>query len=138
MIRAIAHNAIKVADMEKSLEFYCGAAGLKKAFEINDDSGKPWIVYLRVKNGQYIELFHNGARKPAANDKKAGFMHMCLEVGDIHKTASHLERNHVVIDVRPSQGKDFNYQCRARDPDGNRIEFMQLDPRSPQMNSNQI
>ena len=38
----------------------------------------------------------------------------------------------VEIDVMPRQGKDLNWQMWIRDPDGNRIEIMQIDPNAPQ------
>ena len=36
------------------------------------------------------------------------------------------------VDIAPKQGLDTNWQCWATDPDGNKIEFMQLSPESPQ------
>ena len=36
-------------------------------------------------------------------------------------------------DDAPKQGADFNWQCWTHDPDGIKIELMQLDEKSPQM-----
>ena len=36
-------------------------------------------------------------------------------------------------DDAPKQGADFNWQCWTHDPDGNKIELMQLSEESPQM-----
>ena len=94
--------------MEKALKFYCGTVGLKKAFELNDDMNRPWIVYLKIADDQFLELFYGGVHDPASNN---------------------------VLINQPSQGKDYNYQCWSSDPDGNMIEFMMIDPRSPQVNS---
>lgn len=135
MFKGIAHLSFVVKDMGKSLHFYKDILGFEVIKELNDENDKPWLIYLRVKNGQYIELFYNGKRKVVLNDKAAGFMHMCIEVNEIHEIAAHLEKNKVTIDSQPSQGKDYNYQCWARDPDNNKIEFMQIDSRSPQMKS---
>ena len=63
MITSLAHVAFHVTDMQKSLDFYCGVLGLTKAFELHDDEGQPWIVYLKVCKGQFIELFYNGEGK---------------------------------------------------------------------------
>lgn len=131
MIKGIAHTAYDVADMEKSMEFYCGILGLKKAFEIHDDDGKPWIEYIKVCDGQFIELFYN--RDGMENG--GSYSHLCLEVEDINEIVKHLKDNGVTIDSGPSRGKDGNYQCWAKDPDGNRIEFMQMMPDSLQKNS---
>lgn len=135
MIKGIGHLAFDVSDMEQSLAFYCGILGFRKAFEIPHDDGRPWIVYLKVAGLQFIELFYGGLNKPAQVTKPIGFSHLCLEVDDIHAIAEHLAKNGVPLDVEPKRGKDHNWQCWVRDPDGNRIEFMQLDPSSPQVNS---
>ncbi|MEK3732307.1 MULTISPECIES: VOC family protein [Paenibacillus] len=133
-IKQIAHLAFDVADMEQSLHFYCDVLGFTRAFDIRDDQGNPWIEYIKVTEGQFVELFYGGRDKPAAPPRPVGFSHLCLEVEDIHETAEHLRRHGVKLDVEPVKGKDHNWQCWAKDPDGNRIEFMQLDPSSPQMN----
>ena len=133
MIEGIGHLAFVAADMEKSLAFYCGALGFQKAFELRRDDGAPWIVYIKVRDGQFIELFHGGAEKPSGGN--VGYSHLCLEVRDIHEIAAHLKARGVELDAEPKQGKDTNWQCWARDPDGNRIEFMQMSPGSPQMNA---
>jgi len=56
-ITAIAHLAVTVKDMKKSLDFYTRVLGFKKAFEIPEpETGKPWIEYLYVGNKQFVEL----------------------------------------------------------------------------------
>jgi catechol 2,3-dioxygenase-like lactoylglutathione lyase family enzyme len=128
----IAHVAFHVKDMEKSIEFYCGALGLTKAFELHDDAGKPWIVYLKVCDRQFIELFHNGVGQAQPMTKQAGYHHFCLGVDDIAAFAESLHRKGLFLDKKPTQGKDTNYQMWIKDPDGVDIELMQLSPQSPQ------
>jgi len=135
MIKRIGHAAYHVEDMEKSLHFYCTVLGFKHAFELRKDTGEAWIEYIKVCDGQFIELFHGGKNKPERVKNSIGYNHICLEVTDIREIASHLKANGIVLDVEPKMGKDGNYQCWAKDPDGNRIEFMQLEPGSPQMNA---
>ncbi len=129
MIKGIGHTAYTVADMKASLHFYCDILGFYHAFSIPDDQGNPWIEYLKVNQNSFIELFYNreGENTPAS------YSHLCLEVDDIDEIARRLEENGVTLDAKPSQGKDKNWQCWAKDPDGNRIEFMQMHPDSPQM-----
>lgn len=134
MIKGIGHNAYTVKDMEKSLHFYSEILGFKKLFELKrPETGEPWIVYLKVKDGQFIELFYGGNKKVEVDGSTIGYSHLCLEVDDIHQTAEYLKSKGVHLDVEPKQGLDLNYQCWARDPDGNRIEFMQMHPDSPQL-----
>ncbi|MDD4772675.1 MAG: VOC family protein [Eubacteriales bacterium] len=134
MIRGIAHVAFTVIDMEKSLEFYCGKLGFKKAFELNRPDGEPWIVYIMVSPGQFVELFYGGTEK---TESSAGYSHLCFEVDDVQETAEELKSKGVVLDSGPNQGSDTNWQCWIRDPDGNRIEMMQINPLSPQMAAQQ-
>lgn len=132
MIKGVAHIAFTVMDMEKSLHFYCDVLGLKKAFEVRHDNGDPWIINIRIAEGQYFELLYGGTENYQFFHEKAGYSHMCLEVEDIYELAERLRQNGVKLDIEPRKGKDLNYQCWACDPDGHRIEFMQFDPESPQ------
>jgi catechol 2,3-dioxygenase-like lactoylglutathione lyase family enzyme len=66
MIQRMGHLAFDVADMDKSLHFYCDILGLTHAFDIADDHGQPWIVYLRVSGLPFIELFYGGKNRPTA------------------------------------------------------------------------
>ena len=134
MIRRLGHLALRVADMEKALDFYCAKLGLKRAFNLDSPSGEPWIVYLKVAEGQFIELFYGGTDPVLLTRTSIGFNHLCLEVADIQETAERMRQQGVRLDVEPKRGMDHNWQCWVRDPDGNRIEFMQLMPESPHMN----
>ncbi|MBS4218347.1 VOC family protein [Bacillus sp. FJAT-49711] len=135
MIKGIAHNAIKVSNMEKSLNFYCNVAGLEKAFEIHDDDGYPWIVYLKISEGQFIELFYNGEIDPKTNYSSdlIGYHHFCFEVDNIQKMANRINDSGYLKGITPSQGKDFNTNIWIHDPDGNAVEFVQYHPDSPHM-----
>ncbi len=130
MITGIGHTAFRVADMETSLDFYCKKLGLKHAFTLYDKNGKPWIEYIKVAQCQFIELFYgrNGENTPAS------YSHLCLEVSDINEIAEHMKKVGIKADSEPSFGSDGNWQCWVTDPDGNRIEFMQIMPDSKQKN----
>ena len=131
MICGIGHVAFDVADMQASLRFYCGVLGFVHAFSLRDDGGNPWIEYVRVADRQFIELFY--AKQPGTGGKGVSYNHLCLEVDDIQAAAARLRENGIEIFSGPNRGSDGNWQCWARDPDGNRIEFMQLVPSSPQL-----
>jgi lactoylglutathione lyase len=59
-------------------------------------------------------------------------MHLCLVAGDLHATVEQLRAAGVVIDREPKMGLDHNWQAWISDPDGNKIELMQLVEDSPQ------
>lgn len=135
MIKGIAHLAYNAANMDQTLHFYCDILGFTKAFELDDDNGNPWIVYVRVTEGQFIEFFYGNQESYRSVSHPISYSHLCLEVDDIQNIAERLTNFGVALDVPPRQGKDLNFQCWAKDPDGNRIEFMQIHPDSPQKKS---
>ena len=133
MITGIAHNAVTAMDMDESLRFYTEALGFKKAFEIaRPETGEPWIIYLYVAPGQFLELFYGGTEDNPWRDSLIGFNHFCFEVDDIFATVEHVRSAGYPIDVEPNQGADLNWQAWVRDPNGIRIELMKIDPASPQ------
>jgi catechol 2,3-dioxygenase-like lactoylglutathione lyase family enzyme len=131
-ITGIAHIAITVKDMGKSLDFYTRALGFKKAFEIPDpETGRPWINYLYIGGGQFIELFYDGLKDNPWSEELRGFNHICLQVDDIHGVVEGLRKAGVEVTDGPKQGCDYNWQAWILDPDGIRVELMQIDPKSP-------
>lgn len=138
LIQRLGHTAFVTSDMERSLHFYCDLLGFTKAFEIHDEVGNPWIVYLQVSDFQFVELFYGGKTSVIRESGQIGYDHMCFEVDDIMATAEHLRACEIALDVEPKQGLDLNYQCWVRDPDGNRIEFMQLHPDSPHVKAQSL
>ena len=132
MITRIAHGAITVKDMALSLKFYTEAMGFKKVFEIaQPKTGAPWIVYLNVCPGQFVELFYDGTVDNPWRSELIGFNHFCFEVDDIFASTQQVKDAGFTLDVEPNQGVDYNWQAWVTDPNGVRIELMQIDPKSP-------
>ncbi|MFW6006341.1 MAG: VOC family protein [Bacillota bacterium] len=132
MIKGIAHTAYVVEDLEKSIDFYSNILGFDKLFTMRDDEENPVLVYLKVKENQFIELFPASGSKEERKDSEIGYAHLCLEVDDINEIAQKMEEEGITLDTPPKKGKDGNYQCWIKDPDGNPIEFMQMMPDSLQ------
>ena len=126
-VQGIGHAAFNVTDMEKSLAYYCGVLGFKDAFEMKDAEGKPWIRYIRVAPGQFLELFYN--RKD--NTVGSAYNHLCINVENVQEVADYL-RPLGLLTVDVKQGTSGTLQCWSADPDGNRVEFMQITPESLQ------
>ncbi len=61
-----------------------------------------------------------------------GYNHFCLLVDDMAATLKALEARGLPIPGEPVRGQDNNLQYWLRDPDGNRIELMQIASDSPQ------
>lgn len=128
-ITGIAHTAYTVSNIEESLHFYRDILGFEQLFEL--ELSECNLVYLRVSERQFIELFHNGI-KERGTPVSGSYGHLCLEVSDIFAMAEYLKEKGVKADGEPSMGLDFNYQLWITDPDGNRIELMQYGEKSLQ------
>lgn len=130
MVESVGHVAFGVEDLRATLEFYCGGLGLTEAFRLQDgDTLKN--VYLRVAPGQFLEIFPG---QPAGERGSApSYRHLCLVVKDLTATLGALEQKGIRPQRPPLRGRlDKNWQVWIVDPDGNRIELMQIDPDSPQ------
>ena len=129
MISSIGHAAFDCYNFDETLDFYTRVLGFDKMFDLHDEQGKLWIVYLRVNDHIYIELFPRSGPAPA---KSGSYSHLCLEVTDIENTFSSVVERGAPVEVQVQTGKDGNRQAWTRDPEGNRIEFMEIAPDSLQ------
>lgn len=131
-ISSIAHVALKVKDIERSLDFYVNKLGFPEMFRLHRD-GKLWIVYLRITDDQYLELFPDGVGDRAAGRDVTGVNHMCLGVDDIDDVVAQIKKAGIKLTAEKKMGADYNYQAWIEDPDGNRIELMQIMPKAMQL-----
>ena len=131
-LAGIGHVALKVADIGRSLEFYRDRLGFAEMMHLNNDDGSLWLDYLRITDTQFLELFPDGQGDRAPDRDATAVNHFCLECDDLDITAARLRGAGVELTVEPKMGLDGNRQCWIEDPDGNRIEFMQMSPSSMQ------
>jgi lactoylglutathione lyase len=131
-LAGIGHVALKVADIERSLEFYRDRLGFAEMMRLNKDDGSLWLVYLRITDTQFLEIFPDGKGGRSPDREATAINHFCLESHDLDATAATLKDAGVKLTVEPKMGADGNRQCWIEDPDGNRIEFMQMSTDSMQ------
>jgi len=124
-VKSIGHVALSVKDIERSLDFYVNKLGFTEMFRLDRDD-RLWIVYLRITDTQFIELFPEGVGEGAPPFANIGFNHLCLEVDDIDAAIAELKANGVTLTAEKKLGVDHNHQAWIADPEGNRIELMQL------------
>jgi catechol 2,3-dioxygenase-like lactoylglutathione lyase family enzyme len=136
MITGIGHVAFRVTNLQKALDFYCTRLGFREAFRLErEGQPSPWIVYIQIAPGHFIELFPAAQDAPgtiAPHNPAASYNHFCLLVDDLATTLRDLAARGLEITDSPIQGLDHNWQYWIKDPDGNRIELMQIMPNSPQ------
>ena len=81
-VSSIAHVAIRVKDVERTLDFYSGKLGMREMMRLDRD-GRLWLLYLRITDTQFLEVFPEGVGERAAERDAVGFDDMCLEVTNI-------------------------------------------------------
>ena len=133
MITHLGHTAIRTRDLDASLKFYTEVIGLREAFRMCGDDGKPFIVYLYIAPHEFIELFPDGKSEPNRDPKAIGYVHICLEVDDVEAEYARITAMGVPTDTDVILGKAKCRQFWIKDPDGNPLELMELPPESRQM-----
>lgn len=127
-INGFGHLALKVQNLEASLAFYRDKLGLKEMTRLLNDKGEAWIVYIRITDTSFLELFPSGHPGRAADEAAVGVNHICFSVEDIEATASRFAAAGVSLTSPIKTGLDGNRGAWIEDPDGNRIELMEMAP----------
>lgn len=125
---SLGHIALKVRDLDASLAFY-EKLGFKEFLRLLEEDGTCWIAYVRFEDNLYLELFPGGTERVDHN--ATGTNHLCLTVEDIEETARHLASVGIPLTApldRTRRGVDRNRGMWIEDPDGNRIEVMEMAP----------
>ena len=131
MITGIGHIAITSSNYERSITFYRDTLGLEEAFRCDRD-GAPWMAFFKTGSNDFIEVF-DGKGAAASDIPEIGMKHLCLWVDDLGATLNDLKQKGLEVD--PADIKTGVSGCRQyfiQDPDGVRIELMQLMPDSLQ------
>src|SRR6516164_8507526 len=143
-INGLGHVALKVKDVDKSMAFYSGVLGFPEMLRLHHDDGSLFLIYLRITDTQYLELFPNAANDRAPGPDANGANHFCLTVERLEPVLDALIANGGTpyawtktgagMALQPvqkpviSNGLDGNRQSWLEDPDGNRIELMEMAP----------
>lgn len=129
MITGLGHVAYRVADMDRSLDFYIRILGLSELCRLNRDDGSLWLVYLHAGSGTIIELFPGGSEPPPTpGPRTLGYAHLSMHVDDLVASLADWRRRGLVAEGEPKRGADGNLGFWVTDPDGVRIEMMELAP----------
>ena len=132
MITGITHQAIRARDVEKTAAFYTDVLGFKEAFRMDRPDGALGTIYVYIAPGQFIEIFAGGEKEAETGSKLIGHCHLCFEVDDAAAALEELRGRGAPIDSEIRTGKSLCLQFWTHDPDGNKIELMQLTPESMQ------
>lgn len=129
IFKTLGHMAFRVNDLEASVAFY-DRIGFPEMLRLLNDKGEPWIVYHRITDDLYLELFPGGDGETVAPPERTGLMHFCLTVEDLDIADAELKKAGIEL-MRPrasERGLDGNRGLWIEDPDGRQIEVMEMAP----------
>jgi len=122
------HTMVRVKDLEKSIEFYCGQLGMVETRRRDYEAGRFTLLYLaapkdeadaKSNHAPELELTYNW--DPEDYDEGRNFGHLAFEVDDIYETCQKLMDAGVTINRPPRDG----HMAFVRSPDNISIEFLQ-------------
>lgn len=137
------HTMLRVGDMERSLAFYTGMLGMR-LFRREEYPGErftlAFVGYGDERAGAVLELTHNWDKN--VYEPGSAFGHIALAVADVKSVCTQLEAAAVKV-VRAPGPMTFDSPNRKakeiiafiEDPDGYRIELIEIQTLQPSGNS---
>lgn len=122
---------VRVTDLEKSLNFYCNALGLREIRRKDVPAGRFTLVFLGAPENpeSQIELTYNWDPEQYTGGRNFG--HLAYAVDNIYESCQRLMDSGVTINRPPRDG----YMAFVRSPDNISIELLQkgepLSPKEP-------
>jgi len=116
------HTMVRVTDLDRSLDFYCGKLGLREIRRYDSDKGRFTLVFLAAPGDQdraMVELTYNW--DPEEYGIGRAFGHLAYEVDDIYALCDRLMKAGVTINRPPRDGR----MAFVRSPDNISIELLQ-------------
>ena len=115
------HTMVRVADLGKSLHFYCDLLGLRELRRIENEGGRFTLVFLAAPgdDAAQVELTHNW--DPEDYGSGRAFGHLAYEVDDVYAACARLQAGGVTINRPPRDGR----MAFVRSPDNISIELLQ-------------
>jgi catechol 2,3-dioxygenase-like lactoylglutathione lyase family enzyme len=124
-IIGVAHIGLKTGDLAAARNFYGRDLGFAEAFSLDKPSGGLMLVYFKVNDHQYIEVFPE--LKNATEDRLS---HIAFETTNAPQLRDYLASRGVHVPAALKNGLDGNLSFMIKDPDGHNVEFVQYMPGS--------
>ena len=122
------HTMVRVGNLDKALEFYCGKFGLVEVRRVDNEKGRFTLVFLAAPDdldtaqrtkAPLVELTYNWDEHDYQGGRNFG--HLAYRVDDIYELCAKLQSEGVIINRPPRDG----YMAFIRSPDGISIELLQ-------------
>lgn len=122
------HTMVRVADLDKSLDFYCNKLGLIEVKRTEHNEGRFTLIFLTAPDDSkqvttsscpMLELTYNWDQQTYIEGRNFG--HLAYGVNNIYETCQKLREAGIVINRPPRDG----YMAFIRSPDNISIELLQ-------------
>ncbi len=117
------HVGISVPNIDEAVAYYTQKLGYKEAFRVNDEKGKPRLVYMQISKNTFLEL------NPVTPQRPAGFSHYGLVVDNAEQAVAQF-RNRGLTVMGPNPSDTKAVIANITDPYMGRIELTELPPES--------
>jgi len=124
-ILGVAHIGLRTDNLEAARRFYGQQLGFAEAFQLDRPEGGLMLVYFKVNDHQYIEVFPGWKGL-----EELVLSHIAFETDDARQLRDYLASKGVKVPDALRPGLDGNLSFMIKDPDGHDIEFMQYMPGS--------
>jgi lactoylglutathione lyase len=128
------HTMVRVANVEKSLDFYCNKLGMQETRRIDSEAGRYTNIFLTAPDDKsrataekapLLELTFNW--DPEVYGEGRNFGHLAFEVDDIYATCDQLMKAGITINRPPRDGR----MAFVRSPDNISIGLLQKGESKP-------
>ena len=125
------HVAIRAADFEETLRFYCEGLGFRVAVRWGQGNGR--AALLNTGDGNYLEVFAGGKRSPGEPVPEGAILHYALRTPNCDAAIERARAAGATVTVEPktvpldSEPKITLRIAFCKGPDGELIEFFQND-----------
>lgn len=121
------HTMIRVADLDKSIEFYTKVLGMKELRRSDNEQYRytlAFVGYGDEKDNTVIELTYNWDTN--SYDHGNAFGHLAIEYDDIYKACDEIKKLGGVVSREPGPVLGGTTEIAfVKDPDGYSIELIQ-------------
>jgi catechol 2,3-dioxygenase-like lactoylglutathione lyase family enzyme len=124
-IVGVAHIGLRTDDLDAARKFYGQQLGYEEAFKLDRPEGGLMLVYFKVNDHQYIEVFP-GWKGP----EQLVLSHIAFETDDAQQLRDYLASKGVKVPGTLRKGPDGNISFMIKDPDDHDVEFVQYMPGS--------
>jgi lactoylglutathione lyase len=123
-VQGLSHMALYVSDLPKARAFYEDFLGYQEPYVLKRDDGSDRIVFIKINDNQYIELF-------AESPKQDGHLnHISFFTDSAQGMRDYLASRGVKVPDKVGKGRIGNSNFNIVDPDGHTVEIVQYEPDS--------